>query len=144
MDLMTMANFIKQTLIPMAIKGNAKLSGTEVTGVVITGLSVVFLGLIILILFVWVFGKIFTRKTDNTNIEKKNESLKSVVAPAAPVVKPADSNEDEIVAVIAAAVAAMGQADGKVYKVKSIKAAKNGPARSAWALAGIQSETMPF
>ena len=71
MDLMTMANFIKQTLIPMAIKGNAKLSGTEVTGVVITGLSVVFLGLIILILFVWVFGKIFTRKTDNTNIEKK-------------------------------------------------------------------------
>lgn len=141
MDLMTMANFIKETLIPMTIEPNAKMSTIEVIGLTLIGMSVVFLGLIILIMFVWAFGKLFTRKTDDSDAEKKNEKLKSVVAPVTPAV---NNNDDEIVAVIAAAVAAMGQADGKTYRVKSIRAAKNVPARSAWALAGLQSETTPF
>ena len=54
MDLMALYN----TLFPMTENLNASF----VTAVVITGLCVVFLGLVILILFVWAFGKIFSKK----------------------------------------------------------------------------------
>lgn len=120
-----------------------KLEISYVTAVVITGLSVVFLGLVILILFVWAFGKIFTAK--NKSISKDAPEQKT--AKSAPVVAPvtvSNDSEDEIIAVISAAVAAMGNADGKNYRVKSVKAVKNRPSRSAWSLAGIQNDTMPF
>ena len=55
-----------------------------------------------------------------------------------------NDSEDEIIAVISAAVASMGQADGKNSRVKSVKAVKNRPSRSAWSLAGVQNDTMPF
>lgn len=58
MDLMTTCSLIGKTLTPMA----EDMTLSYVTAVVITGLTVVFLGLIILILFVWAFGKIFSRK----------------------------------------------------------------------------------
>ncbi|MGN0614010.1 MAG: OadG family protein [Porcipelethomonas sp.] len=118
-----------------------------VWAVVITGLAVVFLALILLIVFVWLMGKIFT-----IGKNKKSNSPQQKPAPAAPA-KPAApaaaktvtaEDDDEIIAVISAAVAAMGQAEGKTYKVKSVRAAKNIPSRSAWAMAGLQSDTMPF
>ena len=58
MDLMNLFGLTGKTLIPAA----EEMTLSYVTAVVITGLSVVFLGLIILILFVWAFGKIFSRK----------------------------------------------------------------------------------
>lgn len=125
-----------------------------VWAVVITGLSVVFLGLIILILFVWLMGKIFSA------VQNKNKPVKNVNVSepkTATVVKPINkvqtvskdstvstNDEDEIIAVISAAVAAMGQAEGKTYKLKSVKAMKNKKARSAWSMAGLQSDTSPF
>lgn len=120
-----------------------KLEISYVTAVVITGLSVVFLGLVILILFVWAFGKIFTAK--NKSVSKDTPEQKTATpAPVAAPVNVSDDSEDEIIAVISAAVAAMGNADGKNYRVKSVKAVKNRPSRSAWSLAGIQNDTMPF
>lgn len=115
-----------------------KLEISYVTAVVITGLSVVFLGLVILILFVWAFGKIFTSRNKPTPNEKV--PAPKVTAP----VNVSNDSEDEIIAVISAAVASMGQADGKNYRVKSVKAVKNRPSRSAWSLAGVQNDTMPF
>ena len=47
-------------------------------------------------------------------------------------------------AVISAAVAAMGASDGKTYKLRSVRTVKNKPSRSAWSLAGIQNDTNPF
>lgn len=120
-----------------------KLEISYVTAVVITGLSVVFLGLVILILFVWAFGKIFTAKNKPVSKEIPEQKTAKPAPVAAPVNVPNDS-EDEIIAVISAAVASMGQADGKNYRVKSVKAVKNRPSRSAWSLAGIQNDTMPF
>lgn len=120
-----------------------KLEISYVTAVVITGLSVVFLGLVILILFVWAFGKIFTAK--NKSVSKDAPEQKTAApAPVAAPVTVSDDSEDEIIAVISAAVAAMGNADGKNYRVKSVRAVKNRPSRSAWSLAGIQNDTMPF
>lgn len=135
MDLM---NLFSKTLIPAA----EEMTLSYVTAVVITGLTVVFLGLIILILFVWAFGKIFTRKKS----EPAQTKPAAVPKPAAPVAqKPkADENQDEVIAVIAAAVAAMGESEGKNYKLKSVKAVKNKPSRSAWSMAGIQNDTTPF
>ncbi|MGN1480313.1 OadG family protein [Porcipelethomonas sp.] len=122
-----------------------KLGISYVTAVVITGLSVVFLALVILIIFVWAFGKIFTLKNKKSVPKEapKQPQAKPVPAPAAPAV-PAENNQDEIIAVISAAVAAIGQAEGKTYKVKSVRAVKNKPSRSAWSLAGLQNDTTPF
>ncbi len=120
-----------------------------VWAVVITGLSVVFLGLIILILFVWLMGKTFTaienRDKSKAPAEIKAEKPQPIVAPVKQSsVKPASKSEDEIIAVIAAAVAAMGEADGKKYKLKSVKAVRNKASRPAWSVAGLQSDTAPF
>lgn len=135
MDLMALYN----TLFPMTENLNASF----VTAVVITGLCVVFLGLVILILFVWAFGKLFSRK------KKKPEAAPDI--PKAEPVKvkpvntaPSSADDDEIIAVIAAAVAAMGKADGKTYRIKSVRADKNRSSRSAWSLAGLQNNTNPF
>lgn len=138
MDLMTTCSLIGKTLTPMA----KDMTLSYVTAVVITGLTVVFLGLIILILFVWAFGKFFTRKKKTAAQEKPAVTAKPAVTP---VTKPhTDDNQEEIIAVISAAVAAIGASDGKNYKLKSVRAVKNKPSRSAWSLAGIQNDTNPF
>lgn len=117
----------------------------NVAAVVITGLVVVFIGLILLILFVSVLGMIFTnigkakakKKTAVKTAEVKSEPVKS--APA-PVVE--DGIGDEVVAVIAAAIAAMSAQSGKKLALRSVRTAK--PARNAWAAAGLQDNTRPF
>ena len=138
MDLMTTCSLIGKTLTPMA----EDMTLSYVTAVVITGLTVVFLGLIILILFVWAFGKIFSRKKKPAVQEKPVETAKPAAAPVS--IPKTDDNQDEIIAVISAAVAAMGASDGKTYKLRSVRTVKNKPSRSAWALAGIQNDTNPF
>ncbi|MGN0675728.1 MAG: OadG family transporter subunit [Oscillospiraceae bacterium] len=118
-----------------------------VFAVVITGLVVVFLGLVLLIAFISIIGKIFTA----VDAKKRNKSAaapapKAVQAPAAAAAPaaPAASDDDEIIAVISAAVAMMGAADGKSYRVKSVKAAPGAASRSAWAMAGLRDTTSPF
>ncbi len=118
-----------------------------VWAVVITGLAVVFLALVILIVFVWLMGKIFSIGSDKKKITA--EPAKPIVPIKTAPVKPAAVNtadDDEVIAVIAAAVAAMGQAEGKTYKVKSVRAVNknNRATRSAWAMAGLQHNTAPF
>ena len=122
-----------------------------VWAVVFTGLSVVFLGLIILILFVWLMGKVFTiGKNKNKQPVKPQEAAPVQAAKPAPSAKPAASSasadEDEVIAVISAAVAMMGQAEGKTYRLRSVKAAGTGgrSSGSAWAMAGLQNNTRPF
>lgn len=118
MDLMTTCSLIGKTLTPMA----EDMTLSYVTAVVITGLTVVFLGLIILILFVWAFGKIFSRKKKPAVQEKPVETAKPAAAPVS--IPKTDDNQDEIIAVISAAVAAMGASDGKTYKLRSVRTVK--------------------
>lgn len=142
MDLTTFYN----TLLPLAEK--SFLGASDVAAIVITGLCVVFCGLIILILFVWAFGKIFSMKNKSAKAAPeppKAEVQKAAQVKTVPKTAPnSDSNEDEIIAVISAAIAAMSAEDGKTYKLKSVKAADIKPSRSAWALAGRQFNTNPF
>lgn len=118
-----------------------------VFAVVITGLVVVFLGLVLLIAFISLIGWLF--KT----MDKNKKAAKAADAPAAKAASPAvktvqtaqSADDDEVIAVISAAVAMMSAADGTSYRIKSVKAASNGvPARNAWASAGLRESTNPF
>lgn len=123
---------------------------TKVWGTVITGLGVVFLALVLLILFVSLFGLIFQ------NIEKAKQQKAKAAAPSpapavpakpAPVIDAAKTeSDDDVIAVISAAVAMMSVQDGKNYAVKSIKRAVNKRAASGsvWGSAGQRENTRPF
>lgn len=133
----------------LLLKGTERnLSSGTVSSVVITGIVVVFIGLILLILFVSIYGKIF-ELIENKKAKKNNEKLNSVnPAPVKVVEKPTsalvveDGIDEEVVAVITAAIAAMSAKSGKKMMLKSIKNTK--PARPAWANAGIVENTRPF
>ena len=133
----------------------SNLGAGTVASVVITGICVVFIALILLILFVSIYGKIFVainKKSaekakaakaaeEAAKAKKAEETAKSQPAPAAaPVVE--DGIEEETVAVIMAAVAAMEAGSGKKLVLKSVKTAK--PQRPAWSTAGIMENTRPF
>lgn len=117
----------------------------------ITGLIVVFLILVILVAFLWAMGKLL-----NLNIKKKPKAAKSapapVSAPAAPPPAPAsvetaeeyyDEDDSEIIAVIAAAIAAYGESEGKQYRIASVRK-RDRSQRSSWSAAGISENTRPF
>ncbi len=128
----------------------------------VTGLVVVFLILAILVLFLWLFGKIFGVINNRSagGKKKKNEknapaspavsssSQTAAVNPSAVVIQPEDDSgfeeedDEEIIAVIAAAIAAFGEAEGKQYRIASIKRTKN--ARSGWSSAGIADNMRSF
>jgi len=132
------------------LKGtDTNLGAGTVASVVITGLVVVFIGLILLILLCMLYGAIFKKINESkaekaavkeaTRVSQKSEQKKPEPTPA-----PAIENGigDETVAVIAAAITAMGAASGKKLALKSISTAK--PQRNAWASAGIAENTRPF
>ncbi|SDA23942.1 sodium pump decarboxylases, gamma subunit [Ruminococcus sp. YE71] len=130
------------------------LGGETVASVVFTGIAVVFVALILLIALVWCYGKIF--ETVNAKAAAKAEAELAKKAEAAPktaevAVKAApapvveDGIEEEIVAVISAAIAAYGAQTGKKLAVRSIKASGGAPSgRNAWSAAGLAEATRPF
>lgn len=113
----------------------------------VTGIVVVFLILLLLVFFLWALGKVMS-------IQPKSKIKPAEKPAAAPVVVPAipaapeeydddDDNDDEIIAVIAAAIAAYGEAEGKQYRIASVKR-KEKSLRSSWSVAGINENTRPF
>lgn len=125
-----------------------------VFAVVITGIVVVFAGLILLIIFISAIGKLFEVLKNNKK-SKELAAIKSEPVKAPLEIKSAqqpetvqevigETDDDEVIAVISAAVAMMAIADNKVYKVKSVKAVKSGVSRNAWAMAGLRENTNPF
>lgn len=119
---------------------NMQMEGSYVLAVVMTGMIVVFIALILLIAFVSIMGKIFD--SVNGKKEKKNNSLTEVAAPKAfPAMEIEDGISDEVVAVIAAAVASMsGNFALKSVKRVSAKSSRRG----AWGVQGIAESTQVF
>ena len=104
----------------------------------VTGVAIVFLVLVILIFAIFVFGKIMVAGTKKETVAKP---VKEKVAPkTAPVVS---STDDEIIAVIAAAVDAMYSGSGKKAIIRNIKPAVSG-GRSPWATAGLMQNVRSF
>lgn len=116
-------------------------TGQIAVGMVFTGLVVVFCALVGLWVIVALFGKLFT----SMESKPKNPGLTVPAVPAAPkppVSAPMEIEDgvgDEVVAVIAAAVASMS--GGKAV-IRSVKRAREG--RSNWAQAGVVQNTQPF
>lgn len=122
-----------------------QMEGSYVLSVVLTGLTVVFVTLILLIAFVWLMGKIFEAigKSRSEKVEEKAAHAKSAapvhVSAPAPVVE--DGISDEVVAVIAAAVASVSGG----FAVKSIKkASPKTSRRGAWGAQGVSENTRVF
>ena len=120
-----------------------------VSSVVVTGLTVVFLCLILLVIILFLFGLVSkarrksAEKRAESKIEEKSfdlDSAKTQIVKTVPDIE--DGIEEEIVAVITAAVLQMSENSGKRISLKSIKAAKT--QRTAWAAAGIIDNTRPF
>ena len=135
------------------LKGTEKLDGTQITAMTIIGLSVVFFALLILVIFLCTSGSFF--KAAKPGQKAAAETKKQAPAKPVPAAKPAPAkaavqaavsaeDDSEVVAVIMAAIAAMGAADGKQYRVKSVRPVSGGSGRSAWAQAGIADLTRPF
>lgn len=110
-----------------------------VASTVITGMVVVFLALAILIGILYLMGAVLGRS------KKKAEPIKAeapAVQPAAEAVEEADE-DDEVIAVISAAIAAYGEADGKQYRITGVKK-RDKAQRSGWSAAGVIENTRGF
>lgn len=111
---------------------------------VITGMVVVFLilGLLIGLLYIISFF------CNLGNKKKKDDKPAEKTAEAAPAPAPVelieeDENDDEVIAVISAAIAAYTAGDGKTYAIKRIKRADK-QSRSSWGNAGVNENTRSF
>lgn len=126
------------------VDGNWGLIGSTV----VTGVTIVFLILAILIFFLWAMGKIF--QAIESSKAKKAEQKTTVAAPT-PAVQPVpaevyeedEEDDDEIIAVISAAIAAYGEAEGKQYRISSVKKREKSQ-RSGWSAAGIADNMRGF
>lgn len=134
----------------LLLKGTDRnLDSGTVSSVVITGVVVVFIGLILLIFFVFLYGRIF-EAINNKKSEKSKKILENKVSVASnqnnnqsepiPIIE--NGIDEEVIAVIAAAIMAMSAKSGKKLALKSVKHAK--PIRPVWANAGIAENTRPF
>lgn len=131
------------------IRMEMQMDMSYVFAVVVTGLVVVFIGLILLILFITAIGKIFEASS------QKKKTKETAVVRSEPVKAAVQADEDyneeteladdgEVIAAIAAAVAMMAEADGKTYRISSVRPARKAQSGNAWAMAGIRENTNPF
>lgn len=99
---------------------------SEGTVVLVIGMVIVFSILVLLWLVLLGFEKIFgnTSKKQKAPAKPKEAPVKTAV-PAAPVEATASEDENELVAVITAAISAMTGMDGSKFKIKSIKRISN-------------------
>lgn len=114
-----------------------------VGAVVVSGLVIVFVALILLIFMVWLMGKIFAAVKGTAR--QPEAAVKSTVQAAPAIPAASGSDNDEVIAVIAAAVAAMAEESGTALQIKSItplRRKKTG--RSAWATAAAAESTRSF
>ncbi len=130
------------------VAGNWGLIGSTV----VTGMVIVFLILAILIFFLWAMGKIF-QSLDSS--KKKKAEQKAAAAAPVPAPAPAvqaeeaeiydeyEEDDDEIIAVISAAIAAYGEAEGKQYRICGVKKREKSQ-RSGWSAAGIAENMRGF
>lgn len=103
---------------------------------------VVFAALVALALVIQIFGKIgATEKAESKQMTPPAPKVKKAASVPTAISAPTE-DEDEIAAVIAAAVAMMAPA-GVTYRVRRITPA-GVRARSEWATAAVRQNTMPF
>lgn len=129
------------------VDGNWGLIGSTV----VTGMVIVFLILAILIFFLWAMGKIFQSAENSKKKKEEQKAAEAAAAKPAPAAQPVqaeayeddEEDDDEIIAVISAAIAAYGEAEGKQYRISSVKKREKSQ-RSGWSAAGISDNMRGF
>ena len=118
--------------------------------ITVTGILIVFFILAVLIFLFWLLGTIF--KGVDGKKKAKAAAAKAAPVAAAPAPAPAPVEEisgaeavddEEIMAVISAAIAAYAEEEGTSYTIRNVKR-RDTRSRSAWSLAGIGENTRPF
>ncbi len=115
-----------------------------VTSVVLTGVAIVFGMLILFVLIISMFG-LFSKSKSTTEVKEKPAKVKPVKAVPAPkkAAPVAAVDDDEIIAVISAAVYSMYEGTGRKPIIRSIRPATR-VGRSAWATAGLLNNVKSF
>lgn len=111
--------------------------------VVISGLVIVFVALILLIIAVTILGRIFTAIQEKKKPAPVPEKKIEAPAPAAPVVERTvvpEEDDGEVIAVIAAAIAAISAETGEGLRIKSIRPTerRQGRRMNAWGSAAAR------
>jgi sodium pump decarboxylase gamma subunit len=119
---------------------------TESGLVIMIGLVVVFATLIVLTAIFWLFGRASSYRekpaTSKPDAEEHKETESLLVAAPLPVKPSIQSGiSEEVVAVIAAAIASMTP-EGTGYAIRSVRRARG--ERPVWAAAGVAENTRPF
>lgn len=127
----------------LSVNSVAVTNEPTTASVVITGLVIVFSMLLFFVILFSIFGKVMD-KSSGKNKVKPAKPVKADVQLTAPPKPVASADiDDEIIAVISAAVYSMYSSDGKYPVIRSIKpAVRNG--RSNWAMAGIRDNIRSF
>ena len=134
-----------------AAAANTGLDWELVWSTVVTGFVVVFLILAILILFLSIMGGIFQGIDKSKSKKAAAKAASAAETAAAPKNEPSapaaeayyDSDDEEILAVISAAIAAYGEADGKQYRITSVTK-RDKKQRTGGSAAGIAENTRSF
>lgn len=111
----------------------------------VLGMVLVFTVLVILIVVITLFGKVMTagQKKPKVKVKKPVEVKPVIINSSAPAAPAASEDENELIAVIAAAVDAIYSGSGKKAIIRNIKPAAAG-GRSAWATAGVLQNVKSF
>ena len=110
-----------------------------------SGVAIVFSMLLILVIMIAIFGffgKAGNGKSDKKVKAEKMPKVKKIAEPSSVKNAVNASDDDEVIAVISAAVAMMYEGTGKKAVIRSIRPSSVG--RSAWANAGIRDNVRAF
>lgn len=121
---------------------NDKMDTGFVTSVVVIGLVIVFIVLLVLVIYLAIFGKTFSSssKVKKEKTPKKEKNQNAQVINIQPVIE--EGIDDEVIAVIAAAIATISNETGKKLSIRSIRKSNN--IVNLWARAGALENTRPF
>ena len=113
--------------------------------VTVCGLVIVFAMLLLLVIVISIFGGIMDKANGVQKVKPaKKETPVSAPAPTPAPVVTIEEDNDEIIAVIAAAVDAIYADSGVKPVIRRIKPAATNRTRSAWASAGVYQNTRAF
>ncbi len=124
---------------------NAFSSSPSVASVVITGLVIVFAMLLFFVILFGGFGKLMNAATNSRKTNKKASEVADVPTATAKTTHVTSTaiDDDELIAVISAAVYAMYEGSGKRPIIRTIRPATcNG--KSNWAMAGVYNNIKSF
>lgn len=124
----------------LTVLADQEMNSEFTTTVVVTGLVVVFIALILLVISISILGKNLKALSKAVKEEKQQSPTIQPVTELKSVTE--NGIDDEIIAVIAAAISAISSETGKKLAIRSIKRADR--SLNAWGRAGVLENTRPF